>query len=576
MGTGANADRDGPVLGNVWIGHQDVKGGPAAPTINAVKVIVGAKRFDWRNWPHDEQTNVEKGVTTAPIPIISLDATMGVGTVDIFNTHLLRFISLGHPIVVVDRMDEIDFEQEQFELIEEEFTEQLTKHGLHALTTIPGPIDRFPDVVWLDELSLSPKAAFPQNVPITTALRIAINSVTKSDLGWRLEGRLLSGEVSVGDEVLSSPSNRSAVVDEISRDGVTQSSAAILSAHEGTSIVETTDITLILGSAFFAETNEILSHSTKAPIVSDVFCARLRWTGGNLKIGDAVICKTALGEFGATLQSIDLCLDPVNRQTAGKLELCDDRLAEVTLRASHLVALDTFETRHKGGAIELTQIGGEGVGVGLISMQGYADQRRLLAPKSTNITSVQHAVTDEERRERNGHDGGVLWFTGLSGSGKSTLAVALEARLFHEGYQVFVLDGDNVRQGLTSNLGFSPDDRAENIRRVGEVTALFRQAGTIVISSFISPYRSDRDRARHAASSGFHEIYIQAPVETCIARDPKGLYKRALQGDIRNFTGVSAPYEEPENPEMVVDTEKDTITECVDQLVNYVDRNFRL
>ena len=170
----------------------------------------------------------------------------------------------------------------------------------------------------------------------------------------------------------------------------------------------------------------------------------------------------------------------------------------------------------------------------------------------------------------------MLWFTGLSGSGKSTLAGALEARLFEKGYQVFVLDGDNVRQGLTSNLGFSPDDRSENIRRVGEVAALFRQAGVIVISSFISPYRSDRDRARHAAYSSFHEVYIKADIETCIKRDPKGLYARALKGDIPDFTGISAPYEVPDAPELVVETGTSTIETCVDKLVNYVDRNFRV
>lgn len=566
MSTGADVDSSGPVPGGVWIGYQERAKGHVAPSLDIVEVIAGAKRFDWRNWPLNEQNQMDGGLDKVAIPIVGLDATMGVASGEVFNTHLLRFLSLGGPIVVVDRMDEIDFEQEQFELIEEEFSEQLAKQNLHALATIPGPIDRFDDVVWLDDLSLSPTVTFPRKIP--TALRIAINSVTNSVHGWRVDGCLLSGGVSVGDAVLSSPSNRSAIVEKISLNGVTKQTVL----EKPT--VGSSDISLILGDGFFAETSEILSHAKDAPIVTGVFCGRIRWTGGSVKVGDTVHCKTSLGEFDATLQSIELCLDPMHRKTDG--ELCDDRLAWITLRAPQFVALDTHETGLEVGRLEVTQIDGDGKGVGLSSMEGYADQRRMLSPKSTNITSVQHVVTDQERRERNGHDGGVLWFTGLSGSGKSTLAVALEARLFQQGYQVFVLDGDNVRQGLTSNLGFSPDDRAENIRRVGEVTALFRQAGTIVISSFISPYRSDRNRARHAASSGFHEIFIRAPVETCIERDPKGLYKKALMGDIRHFTGISAPYEQPENPEMIVDTKNDTIEACVDQLVKYVDRNFRL
>ena len=170
------------------------------------------------------------------------------------------------------------------------------------------------------------------------------------------------------------------------------------------------------------------------------------------------------------------------------------------------------------------------MGGGIISMEGYPDQRQLITVRSTNITAVGHAVTREARSGRNGHKGAVLWFTGLSGAGKSTLALALERELFAKGYQVYVLDGDNIRAGLNANLGFSPEDRAENIRRVGEVASLFADAGFIVISSFISPYRSDRERARAAAKDAFHEVYVKASLEACEGRDPKGLYKRAPQG----------------------------------------------
>ncbi|HZT19566.1 MAG TPA: adenylyl-sulfate kinase, partial [Dongiaceae bacterium] len=169
-----------------------------------------------------------------------------------------------------------------------------------------------------------------------------------------------------------------------------------------------------------------------------------------------------------------------------------------------------------------------------------------------------------------------LWFTGLSGAGKSTIAMEVERRLFQKGYMVYVLDGDNVRYGLNSNLGFSPEDRTENIRRIGEVAALFADAGMIAITAFISPYRADRQRARGAAKDAFHEIYVKADVPTCESRDPKGLYKRARRGEIPEFTGISAPYEEPEAAELVVDTAALSIEDSVRAVLDYVERNFDL
>jgi len=190
--------------------------------------------------------------------------------------------------------------------------------------------------------------------------------------------------------------------------------------------------------------------------------------------------------------------------------------------------------------------------------------------KSKNITRVEHRISTADREARNRHKGAVLWFTGLSGSGKSTLAIALEEALFKKGYQVFVLDGDNVRAGLTSDLGFSHEDRTENIRRVGEVAALFAQAGVICISAFISPYREDRALARRAAGDKFFEIYVSADLETCERRDPKGLYRKARAGEIADFTGITAPYEEPEHPEFVVDTSRQSVAASVESLLEFV------
>ncbi len=182
-------------------------------------------------------------------------------------------------------------------------------------------------------------------------------------------------------------------------------------------------------------------------------------------------------------------------------------------------------------------------------------------------------VQPEDFERRNGHRGAVVWFTGLSGAGKSTIAREVEWRLFEMGKHVFVLDGDNVRHGLNRDLGFSPKDREENIRRVGEVAKLFRNAGMIVLTAFISPYRKDREQVRKLLPEGdFLEIYVKCGVDTCIQRDPKGLYQKALRGEIPEFTGISAPYEPPEDPELVLDTEQMSVEECVDAVIDLLDR----
>ncbi len=196
--------------------------------------------------------------------------------------------------------------------------------------------------------------------------------------------------------------------------------------------------------------------------------------------------------------------------------------------------------------------------------------------KSHNISSIDHRVSDQDRWRRQGHKGGVLWLTGLPGSGKSTLAFEMERLLFDNNMQIYVMDGDNLRHGLNSDLGFSHEDRTENIRRVGELAALYADAGMIAITAFISPYLADRQGARRAAGSRFHEIYLSASIEVCEGRDPKGHYKKARLGEIPDFTGVTAPYEAPENPELVIDTGVLTVADSLDLLNQYVEDNFSL
>jgi adenylylsulfate kinase len=198
----------------------------------------------------------------------------------------------------------------------------------------------------------------------------------------------------------------------------------------------------------------------------------------------------------------------------------------------------------------------------------------MSAPKSTNIVWHPGQVTRDDRQRITGHRGCTVWFTGLSGSGKSTIAVAVEKALWDRGVRSYILDGDNIRHGLNSDLGFSPEDRTENIRRIGEVAKLFTDAGVINLTAFISPYRSDRDRVRSIMGEGdFVEVHVDCPVEECEKRDVKGLYAKARAGKIPEFTGISAPYEAPEKPELVLETAKLTEAESVAKVIAYLEKH---
>lgn len=194
--------------------------------------------------------------------------------------------------------------------------------------------------------------------------------------------------------------------------------------------------------------------------------------------------------------------------------------------------------------------------------------------KATNIVWADGYIKPEDFEQEYGHKGCVLWFTGLSGSGKSTICREVEWMLFEKEYRTFVLDGDNIRHGLNKDLGFSPKEREENIRRIGEVSKLFRQAGCIALTAFISPYRKDRDVVRSILDTGrFFEIYVKADVETCMKRDPKGLYQKAIEGKIPEFTGISAPYEEPLNPELILDTTTLSVHDSAEKVIEMLEHH---
>ena len=344
----------------------------------------------------------------------------------------------------------------------------------------------------------------------------------------------------------------------------------VMSASAGQSIGITLDDQL------FVERGHVASHRAEPPVETNVFRARIFWLGrAPLETGRRYKLKLATMEHTVEVQAIERVIDvaDLSERPADRIER--NEVGEIILRARAKLAVDPFVDNPRLGRFVLID-GYDMAGGGLVSMDGFPDQRARNEPTSQNITAVEHRVTADARWQANGHKSGVLWLTGLSGAGKSTLAVELEQALFRKGWQAYVLDGDNIRFGLSADLGFAPEDRAENIRRVGEVAALFARAGILVITAFISPYREDRDRARSVAPELFHEVYVKADLEVCETRDPKGLYKKARKGEISEFTGISAPYEAPVSAELEVDTGSLSLAESVERLLGYVEANFGL
>ena len=404
---------------------------------------------------------------------------------------------------------------------------------------------------------------------------MSVQGVYEFDERRIVAGRIESGRVSTGDRVLFSPSNETARIAGIE---MWNAPAPLAHATAGRSIGLTLDRRLPV------ERGETVSHEARPPIETDVFRARLFWLGRSpLRAGRRLTLRLGTAAHPVEVQSIDRVIDPSEPDGSGEgetqAEVGRGRIAEAVLRSGAMLALDEHTANPRTGRFVLAD-GNEIAGGGLISMEGYPDQRSLITGRASNVSVIDHGVSRGARARRNRHAGGVIWLTGLSGAGKSTLAIAAEERLFRKGYQVYALDGDNVRHGLNATLGFSPEDRAENIRRVGEVAALFADAGFVVVTAFISPYRSDRARARAAAErsspEGFHEVFVRAPLAVCEQRDPRGLYRRARAGEIADFTGVSAPYEAPEAPELTVDTGDRTVEQSLRALVDYVERHFAL
>ena len=518
--------------------------------------------------------NMVTGASNADAALLLIEADQGVRRQSRHHMYLLKLLGVREVTVAVNKMDLVDYDEGRFQEIEAEYRRYLEGIGITPREIIPvsaregdNVASRSKNMGWYSGpciLESLPRFEHPASAE-AQALRLPLQDVYKFAERRILAGRIESGTLRVGDDLVFSPSNRTAKIKTIES---WNAGGPVTSASAGQSVGITLD------EQIFVERGEIVSHEVNAPVESDVFHVRLFWLADTpLEIGAACELKIGPSRVDAVVEQIERVIDIDALSDHAATRVARDEIADVLIRTSRLMAFDAHEDLSQTGRVVFVDrhltLGG-----GVLSLGNYPDQRQLVTVRGTNLTEVDHRVDPERRVARNRHKPGVLWVTGLSGAGKSTLAMALEQRLFFKGYQVYVLDGDNVRSGLNANLGFSPEDRAENIRRVGEVAALLADAGLIVITAFISPYRADRARARAAAGEAFHEVFIDADVATCESRDPKGLYKRARAGEIKEFTGISAPYEEPKAPDIIIDTSGRSVDECIDDLFTYVADHF--
>jgi bifunctional enzyme CysN/CysC len=519
--------------------------------------------------------NMITGAASSDAALLVIDAREGVSEQSMRHGYLLHLLGVRQVGILINKMDAVDYDEAAYKKTDKAYRAYLKSIGVSPGFSIPisaragdNIASLSPHMPWYKGPSVL-EALDGFKPPVSLAnlpLRLAVQDVYKFGERRIVAGRIESGSLNVGDDLLFSPTNQRAKIASIEAWGA---GTPPLSATAGESIGIT------LAEQIFVERGYMASHVLDAPILTHSFRAQLFWLGAKpLAMGKRYKLRINTDEFAAEVHAIEQVVDTTTLET-GKQETVErNQVARVVLRLRGIAAMDSFADNPRTGRFVLVE-DYDVAGGGIIDLEGFSDQRIGTAEvKSKNITALDLRITPEQRAHMNGHTGGILWFTGLSGAGKSTLALELQQRLFAKGCQVYVLDGDNIRRGLNNDLGFSASNRSENIRRIGEVAALFAAAGFIVIVSFISPYREDRERARAAASELFSLVHIKADLKTCEQRDTKGLYKKARKGEIKDFTGISAPYEAPKDPDLLIDTDQHTVEEGVAVLMKYVTRQF--
>jgi len=509
--------------------------------------------------------NMITGAASADAAVLLIAANEGVREQSRRHGYLLSLLGIKQVVVAVNKMDLVDHSEQVFNDVVAEYRKFLAQVGLEARTFVPisarngyNVAQRSPAVMpWYDGPSITEMLDQfePPKTLTELPLRFPVQDVYRFDSRRIIAGRIESGRLKVGDTLVFSPNNKTSVVASIER----------WAAPPGDEAKAGESIGITLTEQIFVERGHVASHEAHAPIESNRFRARLFWMGRrNIDLNQRVKLKLTTQELDAEIVSIDRIIDASTLETltGGRTHIARNDVADVVIQTRGALVMDNHDQNSIMGRFVLVDdrnVSGGGIIFGGV----YTDRTRI---KSANIFWSEGNVTRQHRTLRNGHRGAVVWLTGLSGAGKSTIAQSLERELFNQNVHVYVLDGDNVRHGLNSNLGFSHEDRVENIRRVAEVANLMADGGMVVVTAFISPYRSDRRRAREIVLEGgadFIEVFVDAPLEVCEQRDPKQLYKKARAGQIKDFTGIDAPYEAPDDPEVVTHTASQTLNESV-------------
>ncbi|WP_418003824.1 adenylyl-sulfate kinase [Mycobacterium sp. PDNC021] len=524
---------------------------------------------------HERYTrNMFTGASNAHVAILLVDARAGVLRQTLRHARIAKLLGIKHFAAAVNKIDLVDFDQARFDAVHDELGQVAARLGAVDLTVIPlaakhgdNVVNRSEHTPWYDGPTLLEylegiELSAPQPEPAKLRLPIQWVSRPTAEQRRRYTGRLSAGTLQVGDTVLSLPAGTSSTVTAVD---TLDDDRATAVAPLSVSIELADDIDVGRGDVLVSS-----ADNASLPVLARELDATVCWFAETpLRAGDRLALKQGTRTVRATVQALHTRLDPETLDDIDQpVELVLNDIGAVTLRTSSTVVADPYRGNRESGAfILIDETSNDTVGAGTIT-----EPREVkLGTHSRSDIRWHHSSLDRSYRwARTGQRGATIWFTGLPASGKSTLAVAVERALVETGQVAYLLDGDNIRHGLSDDLGFSAGDRAENIRRVGHLARLLADSGVVALASLVSPLKSDRDTARELSSVAklpFIEVYVSTPRTECERRDPKGLYARAKAGELRGLTGVDAPYEPPENPDLVVDTTGADINTLVAQVL---------